>query len=67
MTMQDFSLHHIWRSGANMICRRRHVAVADEIQVTLCGQLARIDPWMDFDISLGSNSISIKQHQQQQH
>lgn len=59
-----FLTNHIWRFGANMICRRRHVAVADETQVHLCGQLVRIDPWMDFDISLGSNSISIQQHQQ---
>lgn len=41
-----------------MICMRRHVAVADEIQVTLGGQLFRIDPWMGLNPSLGLNSIS---------
>jgi len=41
-----------------MICMRRHVAVADEIQVTLGGQLFRIDPWMGLNHSLGLNSIS---------
>lgn len=37
-----------------MICMRRHVAVADEIQVTLGGQSFRIDPWMGLNSFLGS-------------